>query len=191
MPVKLGIPLGDMCGGGFGPMASLAALHERAQTGRGRLIDISLYDGLIGMLGYFAQLAFVTGEDPGPMGSSHPNIVPYGSFPASNGSIIIAVLSERFWGKLCEALERPDLADDPRYATPTLRRDRRDEVDRIISEITRTRTVAEWETLLAAADVPHAPVLGVSAALAHPQALAREMVVEVEHAAIGAMKGVG
>jgi crotonobetainyl-CoA:carnitine CoA-transferase CaiB-like acyl-CoA transferase len=110
------------------------------------------------MLGYFAQLAFISGEDPPPMGSSHPNIVPYGSFPASDGSIIIAVLSESFWGKLCEALGRPELATDPRFATPTLRRDRRDEVDQIISDITRTRTVAEWEARLKAADVPHAPI---------------------------------
>lgn len=191
MPVKLGIPLGDMVGGVFGPMAILAALHERTRTGSGRLIDISLYDGLIGMLGYFAQLAFLTGEDPQPMGSSHPNIVPYGSFPASDGYIIIAVLSESFWGKLCDALERPDLTDDPRYATPTLRRDHRDEVDRIISEVTRTRTVAEWQERLAAFDVPHAPVLGVTAALAHPHARAREMVVEAEHPAAGPMRLVG
>ena len=191
MPVKLGIPLGDMVGGVFGPMAILAALHERTQTGRGRLIDISLYDGLIGMLGYFAQLAFLTGEDPAPMGSSHPNIVPYGSYPASDGSIIIAVLSESFWGKLCDALERPDLAADPRYATPTLRRDRRDEVDRLIAEVTRTRSVAEWQERLVAFDVPHAPVLGVTAALAHPQAVAREMVVRAEHAAAGPLSLVG
>src|SRR5262249_38581738 len=130
MPVKLGIPLGDMVGGIFGPMAILAALHERSRTGKGRLIDISLYDGLIGMLGYFVQLAFVTGEGPPPMGSSHPNIVPYGSFPAKDGSIIIAVLSESFWGKLCDALARPELAGDPRFLTPTLRRDNRDECDR-------------------------------------------------------------
>jgi crotonobetainyl-CoA:carnitine CoA-transferase CaiB-like acyl-CoA transferase len=191
LPVKLGIPLGDMVGGIFGPMAILAALHERTLTGRGRLIDISLYDGLIGMLGYFAQLAFLTGEDPGPMGSSHPNIVPYGSFPASDGSIIIAVLSERFWGRLCEALERPELAGDPRFATPTSRRDHRDELDRLISEVTQTRTVAEWETRLAQADVPHAPVLGVTAALAHPHAVAREMVVEAEHPTIGPMRVIG
>jgi crotonobetainyl-CoA:carnitine CoA-transferase CaiB-like acyl-CoA transferase len=191
LPVKLGIPLGDMVGGIFGPMAILAALHERTQTGHGRLVDISLYDGLIGMLGYFAQLAFITGEDPGPMGSSHPTIVPYGSFPAADGSIIIAVLSERFWGRLCEALERPELAGDPRFTTPTLRRDHRDELDHLISEVTRTRTVAEWETRLAAADVPYAPVLGVTAALAHPHAEAREMVVEAEHPTIGPMRVVG
>src|SRR6202140_5509137 len=191
MPVKLGIPLGEMVGGIFGPIAILAALHERTLTGRGRLIDISLYDGLIGMLGYSAQLAFLTGEAPPPMGSSHPNIVPYGSFPASDGSIIIAVLSESFWGKLCDALERPDLADDPRFATPTGRRDHRDEVDATIAEITRTRTVAEWEERLAKYDVPHAPVLGVTAALAHPHAVAREMVVETEHPTIGPMRLAG
>src|ERR1700693_709594 len=122
MPVKLGIPLGDMVGGVFGPMAILAALHERTQTGRGRLIDISLLDGLIGMLGYFTQLAFLTGENPPPMGSSHPHIVPYGSFPAPDGSLIHPVLSESFWGKLCDALERPDLGRDARFATPTGRR---------------------------------------------------------------------
>jgi crotonobetainyl-CoA:carnitine CoA-transferase CaiB-like acyl-CoA transferase len=191
MPVKLGIPLGDMVGGVFGPMAILAALHERSRTGKGRLIDISLYDGLIGMLGYFAQLAFITGNDPPPMGSSHPNIVPYGSFPASDGSIIIAVLSESFWGKLCEALERPDLAADPRFANPTGRRDHRDELDQTIAEITRTRSVAEWEKRLAEADVPHAPVLGVTAALAHPHARARDMVVTAVHAALGPIRVVG
>src|SRR5215204_699071 len=191
MPVKLGIPLGDMVGGVFGPMAVLAALHERSRTGRGRLIDISLYDGLIGMLGYFAQLAFLTGEDPPPMGSSHPNIVPYGSFPAADGYIIIAVLSESFWGKLCDALERPELAADPRFATPTLRRDRRDEVDQIISEVTRTRTVAQWEERLAAFDVPHAPVLGVTAALSHPHARAREMVVTAQHPTAGELRLAG
>jgi len=191
MPVKLGIPLGDMVGGIFGPIAILAALHERTLSGRGRLIDISLYDGLIGMLGYFAQLAFITGEDPPPMGSSHPNIVPYGSFPAADGAIIIAVLSESFWGKLCDALERPDLAQDPRFATPTEPRDRRDEVDRIIAEVTRTRTVAEWQERLTSFDVPHAPVLGVNAALAHPHAVAREMVVEADHPTAGRLRLAG
>ena len=191
MPVKLGIPLGDMVGGVFGPIAILAALHERSRTGRGRLIDISLHDGLIGMLGYFAQLAFITGEDPPPMGSSHPNIVPYGAFPAADGAIIIAVLSEPFWAKLCDALGRPDLAADPRFASPALRRDRRDEVEALIADITRTRTVAEWQQRLTAADVPNAPVLGVTAALAHPHAQAREMVVEAEHAALGPIRVVG
>jgi crotonobetainyl-CoA:carnitine CoA-transferase CaiB-like acyl-CoA transferase len=125
------------------------------------------------------------------MGSSHPNIVPYGSFPAADGSIIIAVLSESFWGKLCDALERPDLAQDPRFSTPTGRRDHRDEVDRMIAEVTRTRTVAEWQERLTSFDVPHAPVLGVNAALAHPHAVAREMVVEADHPTAGRLRLAG
>lgn len=125
------------------------------------------------------------------MGSSHPNIVPYGSFPASDGSIIIAVLSERFWANLCTALERPDLAADPRFANPSGRREHRDELDATIAQVTRTRSVAEWEMRLKEADVPHSPVLGVTAALASPHALARDMVVEATHATIGAMKVVG
>ena len=144
------------------------------------------------MLGYFAQLAFITGEDPPPMGSSHPNIVPYGSFPAADGSIIIAVLSERFWANLCNALERPDLAADSRFASPTLLpRPGATRLDAMIAKITRTKTVAEWERRLQEADVPHSPVLGVTAALSSPHALAREMVVDVEHPTIGAIKVAG
>ncbi len=190
-PMKLGLPMGDMVGGIFGPIGILSALHERSATGRGRLIDISLYDGLIGMLGYLAQLAFVTGNDPEPVGSGHPNIVPYGSFPASDGAIIIAALSEGFWVKLCDALERPDLANDPRFATPLGRREHREEIDRAISEITIARTVAEWEQRLSAYDVPHAPVLGVTAALAHPHAAAREMVVTAVHPTVGRLRMIG
>src|SRR5438067_7780165 len=70
-PTKLGIPLGDLVGGVNGPIGILAALYERSRTGRGRLIDISLLDGLMGMLGYLAQLAFYTGKDPQPQGSQH------------------------------------------------------------------------------------------------------------------------
>jgi crotonobetainyl-CoA:carnitine CoA-transferase CaiB-like acyl-CoA transferase len=100
-------------------------------------------------------------------------------------------LSESFWRKLCDALERPDLAQDPRLATATLRRDRRDEVDRVIAEVTRTRSVADWQERLTAFDVPHAPVLGVGAALAHPHARAREMVTEADHATAGRVRLVG
>ena len=187
MPVKLGIPLGDMVGGVFGPMAILAALHERSRTGRGRLIDISLYDGLIGMLGYFAQLAFITGEDPPPMGSSHPEHRALWQLSGirrldHHRGVVGALLGQIVRGAGAARISRRTRASRPR----PLRRDHRDEVDRLIAEVTATRTVAEWEERLAAADVPHAPVLGVTAALPHPHAVAREMVVTAEHATIGA-----
>ncbi|MBW8753158.1 MAG: CoA transferase [Sphingomonadales bacterium] len=184
-PTKLGIPLGDLVGGINGPIAILAALHERNATGKGRYIDISLMDGLIGMLGYIAQLAWFNGEDPQPQGSQHPNLVPYGAFPAKDGSIIVACLTNSFWGKICEALGCPEKTVDPRYDAIQKRRDAREEVNAIVSAFTRERTVAELVELFTQYEVPHAPILGVTEALSQPQTVAREMVVEVEHPALG------
>lgn len=154
-------------------------------TGRGRLIDVSLFDGLIGMLGYLAQLAFFTGEDPQPQGSQHPNLVPYGTFPASDGSIIIACLTNSFWGRICQALgmEGEDL--EGRLDTLEKRRDSRSIVNTMISERTQQKTVEELVELFTLHQVPHAPILGIREALAQPQAIAREMVVETEHPVLG------
>jgi crotonobetainyl-CoA:carnitine CoA-transferase CaiB-like acyl-CoA transferase len=185
MPTKLGIPLGDLVGGVNGPIAILAALHERHQTGRGRLIDISLLDGMIGMLGYLAQLAFFTGEDPKPQGSQHPNLVPYGAFPASDGSIIVACLMNSFWSRICEALGMLESIDDPRFATIEKRRDQRLVVNEMISARTRSKSVQELVELFTRHNVPHAPILGVREALSQPQAVDRNMVVETEHAVLG------
>lgn len=185
LPTKLGIPLGDLVGGINGPIAILAALHERHATGRGRLIDISLMDGMIGLLGYLAQLSFFTGQDPVPQGSQHPNLVPYGVFPASDGSIVIACLTNHFWGKICAALGLDALADDPRYDMLDKRRERRAEVNALLSAVTQTHTVADLADLFAAHQVPHAPILTISEALAQPQTLARNMVVETEHKSLG------
>jgi crotonobetainyl-CoA:carnitine CoA-transferase CaiB-like acyl-CoA transferase len=184
-PTKLGIPLGDLVGGINGPLGILAALYERSVTGRGRFIDVSLLDGLIGMLGYLAQLAFFTGEDPKPQGCQHPNLVPYGLYAARDGSIIIACLTNSFWERICQALGRPEWCRDPRFDSIEKRRERRGEVNEMIAEFTRQRTVQELVKLFTRYEVPHAPLLGIKEALAQPQAVAREMVVETEHATLG------
>ncbi|SEQ96036.1 CoA:oxalate CoA-transferase [Solimonas aquatica] len=186
-PTKLGIPLGDLVGGINGPIAILAALHERHATGRGRLIDISLLDGMIGMLGYLAQLAFFTGQDPQPRGCEHPNLVPYGRFPARDGAIIIACLTNGFWKRVCEALDRPEWLRDERFASIAQRRDHREQVNALIGACTRERTVAQLCELFTRFEVPHAPILGVQAALAQPQVRSREMVVQTQHAALGSI----
>jgi crotonobetainyl-CoA:carnitine CoA-transferase CaiB-like acyl-CoA transferase len=186
-PTKLGIPLGDLIGGINGPIGILAALYERSVTGRGRLIDVSLLDGMIGMLGYLAQLVFFTGEDPKPQGHEHPNIVPYGMFPAKDGSIIIGCLTDSFWERLCHALDMRDSIQDPRFDSLEKRRNNRRVVNDMISEITVQRTVQELLDLFAHHQVPHAPVLGIGDALAQPQAVAREMVVETDHEVLGSI----
>ncbi|HEX7822172.1 MAG TPA: CoA transferase [Sphingobium sp.] len=184
-PMKLGIPLGDLVGGVNGPIGILAALYERERTGKGKLIDIALMDGLIGMLAYLPQLSFFTGEDPRPQGSQHPNLVPYGVFPARNGSIIIACLTNSFWGRICTAIGQPDLAGDPRFDMIEKRRDNRETVNGIVSAFTRQHDVDDLVALFTEHQVPHAPILGVKDALSQPQAVAREMVVETEHKTLG------
>jgi crotonobetainyl-CoA:carnitine CoA-transferase CaiB-like acyl-CoA transferase len=185
LPVKLGIPIGDLVGGINGPIGILAALYERERTGRGRLIDISLLDGVMGLLGYFAQLSFFTGENPTPQGSQHSNLVPYGVFPASDGSIVVACLTNSFWGKICAALEMPEFAANPRFNSLEKRKAHREEVNELIAAFTRHRTVAELVEQFTHHEVPHAPILGVKEALAQPQAVERGMVVEVDHATLG------
>lgn len=185
MPTKMGIPLGDLIGGINGPIGILAALHERNTTGRGRLIDVSLLDGMMGMLGYLAQMAFFSGEDPKPQGSQHPNLVPYGSFPAADGSIIIACLTNSFWVRVCQALGCPELAEDPRFNMIEKRRDARELVNDIVSDFTQQKTVQELVDLFNEFQVPNAPILGIHDALSQPQAVARNMVVETEHQSLG------
>lgn len=184
-PLKMGIPLGDLVGGINGPIAILGALYERSRTGRGRYVDISLMDGMLGMLGYLAQMAFFTGEDPKPQGSQHPNLVPYGIFPASDGSIVVACLTNGFWARICDAIGCPEKTSDPRYDTIQKRRDARDEVNAIVSAFTQEHTVDDLVALFTEHQVPHAPILGITDALSQPQAVEREMVIEVEHKTLG------
>jgi crotonobetainyl-CoA:carnitine CoA-transferase CaiB-like acyl-CoA transferase len=184
-PTKMGIPLGDLVGGINGPMGIMAALYERSVTGRGRLIDVSLLDGLIGMLGYLAQLAFFTGEDPKPQGSEHPNLVPYGIFPAKDGAIVVACIMNSFWQRICEALGKQDWIEDSRFETIDKRGDNRQLVNEMVAEFTRQKTVKELVDLFTHHQVPHAPILGIKEALAQPQAVAREMVVETDHQLLG------
>ncbi|WP_372747707.1 CaiB/BaiF CoA transferase family protein [Litorivivens sp.] len=185
LPTKLGIPLGDLIGGINGPIAILGALHERNTTGKGRLIDISLMDGMMGMLGYLAQLAFFTGEDPKPVGSQHPNLVPYGAFPASDGSIIVACLTNNFWGRICKAIAQPELESDGRFNTIEKRRNAREDVNAIVASFTEQHTVDALVELFTEHQVPHAPILGITEALNQPQAKARNMVVETDHKTLG------
>jgi len=190
-PVKLGLPMGDLCGGIFGAIGILSALVERSTTGRGRLIDISLIDGLMGLLGYLPQLAFMNGVDPVPVGSSHPNIVPYNSYSAKDGSVLIACLTPAFFSKLCEALDLEAFGRRPEFATLELRRTHRDEIDQAISDVVARHTLAEIMEKLERYDVPHAPILSVSEALTQPHAEARGMIEVVNHPRAGPLRLVG
>ena len=190
-PTKLGLPIGDMAGGIYGAIAILSALHERQETGQGRLIDISMLDCLLGMQGYLAQIYFVTGESPQPQGTRHPNLVPYGAYRTLDGHIIIACLTESFWHNLARAIGAEELIDDPRFADYASRIQHRDELNGLIEDHIATGTTAEWTERLQCYDVPHSPILSIGEALEHTNTQARGMTSTVSHPDLGELRLVG
>ena len=190
-PTKLGIPMGDVGGGLWGAIGALAGLQHRNSTGRGLHVDLSLLEGLTGLLGYLAELYFVTGENPARVGSSHHTIVPYGRFATKDGHIVLALHVGSFWRKFCRAIGRDDLAANPKFENTAARNANRDELERIVSDILLEKTVAQWQEILDAADVPNGPVHSVGEALEQPVIAARELIKSVNHPRAGALRVVG
>lgn len=190
-PVRMGLPMADLCTGLFAAVGVLGAVVERQRTGRGQLVDIAMFDAMIGLLTQYAGRYFMTGEDTAPVGSGHPGLAPYGAYETTDGYVVIAMLGEQFWPKLCRALGHPEWIDDGRFARNPDRVLRRDELDALVADVMRTRSSADWEAVFSDHDVPHAPVYKTSQVLNHPQARARRMVTEVRHPALGEIQITG
>lgn len=190
-PVRAGTSIADLGAGMWSVIGILAALHARRDTGRGQRVDVSLLDGQISWLTYVAGGYFATGDVPRRYGSAHPTIVPYQALRASDGHVMVAVGNDGLWRKFTAAIERPELADDPRFVTSADRVVHRDELIPLLEEHLKTRTGTEWAELLDAAGVPAGPINTVDAALAHPQVLARDMIAEVDHPVAGPLKVLG
>jgi crotonobetainyl-CoA:carnitine CoA-transferase CaiB-like acyl-CoA transferase len=186
-PTKVGVAISDIVTGLLGAVGLLAAVRD----GRGQRIDISLLESTLAVLINQAQNAFVTGESPTRRGNAHPNIMPYETFDTSDGPIVVAVGSERQWPRLCAALGLDGLAADPRFADNDARVRNRDALRPILTDRFASRTMADWLARLDAAQVPCGPVNDVTAALGQPQAIARDMVVDIDHPKLGAVRQVG
>ena len=152
---------------------------------------MSLLESTLAVLVNQAQNAFVGGRAPQRMGNAHPNLVPYETFRTADGELAVAVGSERQWPRLCEALGLPGLAADPWYATNGDRVVHRADLRPILASRFASHATADWAAILDRADIPWGPINDVTAAFATPQAVAREMVVEVEHPVLGAVRQVG
>jgi crotonobetainyl-CoA:carnitine CoA-transferase CaiB-like acyl-CoA transferase len=177
-PMRAGIPIGDLGGGIFGAMGVLAALQARHTTGRGQHVDVSMLDGQISLLTYMATMHLMSGHVPGRIGNSHFVHVPYNVFKTSDGHVIIACIGDAFYERFLAVVERPELRE-PRYLKQPARFADRARIDAIINEELATDTSAHWLEKLRAARIPCGPVNDFEQALADPQVLAREMVVEV------------
>jgi len=190
-PMKIGAPVTDITAGILACVGVLAALQSRASTGAGQLVDTSLFEAGILFTYWQSAICFATGHAPGPMGTAHPLNAPYQAFPASDGWITVGAANQANWLRLLEALEAPELANDPRFATNADRMRNLPALQATLTPLFKVRTSADWLRRLEEAGVPAGPVLDIAQMHADPQALAREMIVETTHPVAGRVPSLG
>jgi crotonobetainyl-CoA:carnitine CoA-transferase CaiB-like acyl-CoA transferase len=190
-PTKSGLSLVDYSGGLVAAISILAGVHASRRDGVGMDCDVSLYDTAVSMLTYPAIWALNGDFEPSrTRHSAHPSLVPFQAFPVKDGWIVIACPKEKFWRRLATAIDRADLAEDPRYATFADRRHHSVELVETLEESFLTRGTQEWLTVLRAAGVPCGPVNTVREALADEHTHSRGLVVETEHPYFGTVRQV-
>jgi len=179
-PMKPGTALIDMLTGLYATIGTLAALQARARDGHGQHVEVSLMDtGLAALLG-LASSYLNTGEVPHRSGNRHPSIAPYETFAAAGGDLAIAGGNDAIFERLCDVLERPALARDPRFATNAARVAHRDELAAELEAALARRPAAEWAERLNAAGVPAGPVNDVAQGFALAERLGIGPVLELD-----------
>ena len=190
-PVKVGAPVSDVVAGILGALGAASALQARARTGRGQRVDTSLFEAGIVQTYWQSAIAFATGSSPGPLGSAHPLNAPYQAFATADGYINVGAANQANWLRLLEALGAQALAEDPRFAENKARMAHLDELVAALESYFKAKTTAEWLAIFEQAGFPAGPVLSVGEMHQDPQALARDMVVELEHPTVGPTKTLG
>lgn len=184
-PEKVGVAVTDLMAGMYATTGILAALLERAQSGQGQHLDIALHDCQLAMLANQSMNYLTTGVAPKRMGNAHPNIVPYQTFAASDGHLILACGNDSQFRAICNAMNLPELALDSRFATNSGRSVNRLELLPQLSAVFLTRTRDAWIDAFEACGVPCGPINDVAQAFSSPQAEARESVRMVAHPVAG------
>ncbi|MDC7787397.1 CaiB/BaiF CoA-transferase family protein [Rhodoplanes sp. TEM] len=172
-PMKIGVAFADIFTGLYATVAIQAALIERERSGLGQHVDMALLDSMVGVLANQALNFLVSGRSPNRMGNAHPNIVPYQVFPAADGHLVIAVGNDGQYRRLCEVLQAPGLAADPRWASNAGRVAGRAELSAAIAAITATRRRDDLLAALEAVGVPAGPIHDVAEVFSDPQVVAR------------------
>ncbi len=184
-PTRVGTSIGDLGAGLFTALGIAAALRDRERTGLGTQIDVAMLDCQVALLeNALARLA-ATGSPPEPLGSRHPSITPFAAFRAADGYLVIAAGNDGLFECLARELGRPDLCEDPRFATNPARTEHVDALQRELEAALARRPCAEWLETFHRAGIPCGPIQGVDQVVEDPQVLARNMVVKVKDAVIG------
>ncbi|TMV09075.1 cag pathogenicity island protein Cag11 [Ruegeria sediminis] len=179
-PTKVGPGIGDIFAGMMMSFGILAALREAEATGKGRFVDVAMYDAMISMCERMVYLNDMTGQVAGPEGNGHPLLAPFGVFPAADGHVALGIVDDRFWQKLTEIMNRPDLGADERFSTRAGRSANSVEINGIVSDWTATRSKAELADLLGG-HVPFGPLNTVADIVADPHVAARHMLETIPH----------
>jgi len=181
-PAKVGVPIIDLASSMYALAGILLALYQREKTGRGQVIDISMFESALSWLGYFPHHYWHTGEEPPRVGMRHHYVTPYGPYMASDGEYVsLAVATASDWEVFCkQVIDRTDLLEDARFKTPEARRQNRGVLEELIEKIFLERPHEEWLRRLKESRLPYGEVRGIGQVLAHPQVIARKMVREME-----------
>jgi len=190
-PMKVGVALVDVCTGMNATIAILGALNSRNISGKGQKVETSLYTTSISMLVNVAANHLVSGKPARRFGNGHPNIVPYRTFDAIDGSIAIAVGNDIQFAKFASCLGRDDWAKDKRFIKNADRVINRSLIDKEIQDVIGTKNVDEWLEKLLNSNIPASAVNSVESALSDEQTIANDMVVSVNHSEAGVLKMLG
>lgn len=167
--VRVGTSIIDMGTGMWTAIGVLAALLQREQTGKGGVVDMSLYETALGWIAYMLPMFAMSGKLPAKSGSGVAMISPYQAFQTSDGELVIGGGNDNLFRKLCEVLGHPEWVDDPRFANNALRVENKPVLIPMIEAVTKTKTSNEWADLLDAAAVPNAPVQTIDQVATHEQ----------------------
>ena len=190
-PAKVGSPVCDINGGMLAALGVVSAYVHRLKTGAGQMVDTSLFEAGIQQTYWQAAMHFATGESPGPGGSAHPLSAPYQAFQAKDGWLTIGGANQPNWQRMARMLGAPEWIEDPRFLTNTHRMNNLPALVALMNEKLAAKTVSEWLALLESAGVPCGPINSIAQVFADPHALARDMVVELEHPKAGRTRAIG
>ncbi|WP_018133071.1 CaiB/BaiF CoA transferase family protein [Effusibacillus pohliae] len=190
-PMKVGVAIADIATGLYCTIAILAALQERHRSGRGQQIDIALLDSQISLLANVASNYLVSGQIPKRYGNQHPNIVPYQTFRASDGEMVVAVGNDRQFQKLCEIIDKPELAGDPAFRSNSERLANRDRLIEMLQAEFLRKSCKEWQELCTSAGIPAGPIYNLQQLFDDPHVAARDMKIEMSHPTAGQIRLVG
>lgn len=178
-PARVGVSIGDIGAGLYATIGIQAALLQRASSGMGERVDISMLDCQVALLENPIARFSATGSVPRPLGTRHPSITPFDMFATQDGFIVIAVGNDALFERLCTALGRPAWLDDPRFASVPARNEHHLALKDCLEARLREATTAEWEAVLEAAGVPHGPLNGVPQIMDNAHVEARRMLLDV------------